>query len=125
MEGRGTSGIEDADADGGDKVPTKKKGNRSVGNGGEKSARTKNPVDNGTTQGDNGRPQAEATLPEKLSHDVILPPLWKRVIFHVFPHLYKSEWWDGVWSVRYQIPKYSASSLIQTSLGKKKILLFR
>lgn len=33
----------------------------------------------------------EAAVPEKLADDVIRPPLWKRVVYGVFPALEKSE----------------------------------
>jgi hypothetical protein len=33
----------------------------------------------------------EASVPEKLADDVMLPPLWKRMLYRVFPSLEKSE----------------------------------
>lgn len=33
----------------------------------------------------------EASVPEKLADDVMLPPLWKRMLFRVFPSLERSE----------------------------------
>ena len=90
-----------------------------IGNADDKSAdgeTSKNQVDSATTLGESGEPQVEheaavpeklaeesgkpqvedeAAVPEKLADDVILPPLWKRAIFHVFPQLQKSEWQVG------------------------------
>ncbi len=55
---------------------------------------SENLIDTGTvveaTSGANAQPD-EAAVPEKLADDVILPPLWKRVIFRAFPKLEKSK----------------------------------
>lgn len=36
-------------------------------------------------------PLASEAVPEKLADDVIMPPLWKRVLFTIIPALEKSE----------------------------------
>ena len=41
--------------------------------------------------GDVQPPDKEAGEPEKLADDVILPPLWRRVLYYLFPKLQRSE----------------------------------
>ena len=38
---------------------------------------------------------SEAAVPEKLADDVIRPPLWKRVLYGVFPALERSEFLES------------------------------
>ena len=40
------------------------------------------------------RPSEAAHVPEKLADDVIRPPLWKRVLYGVFPSLERSEFFE-------------------------------
>lgn len=54
-------------------------------------------IDPATGEGEGGEQPTTsdeaALVPEKLADDVMKPPLWRRVLYRVFPKLEKSEYW--------------------------------